>query len=80
MIMMIIITSLVFFFHLHEGLCVRSSKPSTTNYDMHGHSSQCFEGQSANTCAYGSKLCGGRNTEANYVYEVTLAGTYGPLE
>lgn len=54
------------------GLCVRSS-PDITNYDKHGPSHQCFEGKNATQpCAYGSKLCAGRDTEANYVYRVTI--------
>lgn len=55
------------------GLCVRSS-PSITDYDKHGPSPQCFVGNSSIACPNGSKLCSGLNTEANYVYKVTLPG------
>ena len=44
---------------LHRS-CVRSS-PDITNYDRYGPSDKCFEGKSSTqTCASGSKLCGGR--------------------
>lgn len=57
------------------GLCVRSS-PDITNYDKYGESDKCFESKSSTqTCPSGSKLCGGRDTEANYVYRITFPGT-----
>ena len=52
------------------------SNPTITNYNKYGPSDQCFEGKDGKTCASGSTLCGGNQTEANYVYKVTLAGTY----
>ena len=53
------------------------SRPDITNYDKFGSSDKCFEGKYANqTCASGSKLCGGRDTEANYVYKIALPGKY----
>ena len=59
--------------YVFAGLCVRSS-PSITDYDKHGPSPQCFVGNSSIACPNGSKLCSGLNTEANYVYKVTLPG------
>ena len=47
-----------------------------TNYNKYGSSDQCFEGDSGKTCARGSLLCGGNQTEANYVYKITLPGAY----
>ena len=53
------------------------SKPDIMNYDKHGPSDKCFEGKNASQpCASGSKLCGGRDTEANYVYKITIPGKY----
>ena len=66
--------SIVSLLFLCLGLCVHSS-PDITTYDKHGSSDKCFEGKSSTqTCASGSKLCGGRDTEANFVYRVTLPG------
>jgi len=51
------------------------SKPDVKNYDKHGVSNKCFEGENATLpCTKGSKLCGGRDTEANYVYKITIPG------
>lgn len=51
------------------------SSPDITNYDKYGPSDKCFEGKSSTqTCASGSKLCGGRDAEANYVYRITFPG------
>jgi len=62
------------FFLSPLGLCVRSS-PDITNYDKYGSSDKCFEDiSSTQTCSSGSKLCGGRDTEANYVYRITFPG------
>lgn len=54
------------------GICVRGNPPS--NYARHGPSQQCFVGNSSIACPNGSKLCSGLNSEANYVYKVTLPG------
>lgn len=60
--------------YLPLGLCVRS-KPDVKNYNKHGVSNKCFEGENATLpCTSGSKLCGGRDTEANYVYKITIPG------
>ena len=51
------------------------SSPDITSYDKYGSSDKCFEGKSlTQTCPSGSKLCGGRDTEANYVYRITVTG------
>ena len=52
------------------------SSPTITNYDKYGPSNQCFEGNTANACVSGSKMCVGNQTEANYVYKITLPGAY----
>jgi len=54
---------------------VRSSN-AKTDYDKHGSSDQCFEGDNGEMCTTGSRLCGGKKTEANYVYNITLPGAY----
>ncbi|KAL9976290.1 hypothetical protein ACROYT_G013573 [Oculina patagonica] len=59
------------------GLCVRSS-PTITNFNKYGPSNQCFEGNTANACVSGSKLCAGNHTEANYVYKITLSSSVVP--
>jgi len=53
---------------------VRSS-PDITSYDKYGSSEKCFQGiSSTQACPSGSKLCGGRGTEANYVYRIGFPG------
>jgi len=60
------------FFGVRElGLCVRST-PTLTNYNEYGPSDQCFEGKSSAPCPSGSKLCGGLDDNANYVYKITV--------
>ena len=59
--------------NLSSGLCVHSSH---TDYDKHGSSDQCFEGNSETMCASGSMLCGGNQKAANFVYTISHPGTY----
>lgn len=51
------------------------SSPDIANYDKYGSSEECFEDKrSTQKCSSGSKLCGGRETEANFVYKITFPG------
>lgn len=58
---------------------MRSSN-TITDYKKYGSSDQCFEGDNGEMCTTDpeslSLLCGGKKTEANYVYKITLPGVY----